>query len=107
MNTITQIKTLRGELKAKAVEAKHIRTTIANLVLTARNERTQVRVAKQQVQDDKKAARVAKLAARVAKKADRIVALEAKLVALRTGPVGSQAIKASKKPGKVTITKVK
>jgi len=100
MNTITQIKTLRGELKAKAVEAKHIRTTIANLVLTARNERTQVRAAKQQVQADKKAARVAK-------KADRIVALEAKLIALRTGPVGSQAIKAAKKPGKVTITKAK
>jgi hypothetical protein len=98
MNTITQIKTLRGELKAKAVEAKHIRTTIANLVLTARTERAQVQIAKQQVQADKKSARVAK-------KADRIVALEAKLMALRTGPVGSKAIKASKKPGKVTITK--
>ena len=98
MNTITQIKTLRGELKAKAVEAKHIRTTIANLVLTARTERTQAQVAKRFVQNEKKAARVAK-------KADRIVALEAKLMALRTGPVGSKAIKAAKKPGKVTITK--
>jgi hypothetical protein len=41
---------------------------------------------------------------RATKKAERIAKLEAKLNALRN-PVGAKAIKAAKKPGKVTTTK--
>jgi hypothetical protein len=41
---------------------------------------------------------------RATKKAERIAKLEAKLNALRN-PVGTKAIKAAKKPGKVTTTK--
>ncbi len=44
-------------------------------------------------------------ALRAQKKADRIAKLEAKLEALRN-PVGAKAIKANKKPSKVTVTKV-
>jgi len=44
-------------------------------------------------------------AARAAKKAERIAKLEAKLEALRN-PVGAKAIKANRKAGKVTVTKV-
>jgi hypothetical protein len=43
-------------------------------------------------------------ALRAQKKAERIAKLEAKLEALRN-PVGTKAIKAAKKPGKVTTTK--
>ena len=49
-------------------------------------------------------AKIAKQEAREQKRADRIAALEAKLEALRN-PVGSKAIKANRKAGKVTITK--
>jgi len=42
-------------------------------------------------------------ALRAQKKAERIAKLEAKLNALRN-PVGTKAIKANKKPGKVTTT---
>ena len=41
---------------------------------------------------------------RATKKAERIAKLEAKLNALRN-PVGTKAVKANKKPGKVTTTK--
>ena len=41
--------------------------------------------------------------ARAEKKAARIAALEAKLEALRN-PVGAKAIKANRKPSKVTVT---
>ncbi|NBP56454.1 hypothetical protein EBU71_07960 [bacterium] len=43
--------------------------------------------------------------ARAEKKAARIAALEAKLEALRN-PVGAKAIKANRKPSKVTVTKL-
>ena len=44
-------------------------------------------------------------ALRAQKKADRIAKLEARLEALRN-PVGAKAIKANKKPSKVTVTKL-
>ena len=45
-----------------------------------------------------------KRALRESKKADRIAKLEARLAALKN-PVGIKAVKANRKPGKVTITK--
>lgn len=44
-------------------------------------------------------------ALRAQKKAERIAKLEAKLEAMRN-PVGAKAIKASRKPGKVAVTKL-
>jgi len=58
-------------------------------------------VAKRIAKADTKAA---KQAAREAKKADRIAKLQAKLDAL-LNPVGAKAIKANRKPGKVTVSK--
>ena len=53
---------------------------------------------------NKAAEKQAKAFNRAARKADRIAVLEAKLEALRN-PVGAKAIKANKKPGKVTVVK--
>ena len=49
--------------------------------------------------------RAQKAADRAAKKAARIAKLEAKLAAMKN-PVGRLAIKAAKKPSKVTVTKM-
>ena len=66
-------------------------------------------IIRKQVRADAKAAKIAaraeKVAAREAKKAERIAKLEAKLSALKN-PVGTAAIKANKKPSKVTVLKM-
>lgn len=46
-----------------------------------------------------------KAEARMEKRANKIAALQAKIDALRN-PVGAKAIKANKKPSKVTVTKL-
>lgn len=51
---------------------------------------------------NKEAEKQAKAFNRAARKADRIAVLEAKLEALRN-PVGAKAIKANRKPSKVTV----
>ena len=51
---------------------------------------------------NKAAEKQAKAFNRAARKADRIAVLEAKLEALRN-PVGAKAIKANRKPSKVTV----
>jgi hypothetical protein len=43
---------------------------------------------------------------RAARKAARIAKLEAKLLAMKTAPAGRLAIKAAKKPSKVTVTRM-
>ena len=53
----------------------------------------------------KAAAKAEKAAAREAKKAARIAKMEAKLLALKTGPVGTAARKAARKPSKVKVIK--
>jgi hypothetical protein len=52
--------------------------------------------------DAKATAKVTKAAARDAKRAERILKLEAKIEALKN-PVGTKAVKASKKPGAVKV----
>jgi hypothetical protein len=54
----------------------------------------------------KKIAKENKAFDRAAKKADRIAKLEAKLAALKNPPVGTKAVKANKKPSKVTVLKM-
>jgi hypothetical protein len=51
------------------------------------------------------AARAEKAAARDAKRAERVAKLEAKLLALKTGPVGTKARAAARKPSKVVVRK--
>jgi hypothetical protein len=83
--------------------------TIQNLPVA--EKRSLVKSLKQMIKDDVLANRQANFerkqnsaALRAAKKADRIAKLEAKLAALRN-PVGAKAVKANRKPGKVTVTK--
>lgn len=52
------------------------------------------------------AAKELKAIDRAEKKAARIAKLEAKLLAMKTGPVGIKALKANRKPSKVTVKKV-
>ena len=52
------------------------------------------------------AAKELKAIDRAEKKAARIAKLEAKLLSLKTGPVGIKALKANRKPSKVTVKKV-
>jgi hypothetical protein len=83
--------------------------TIQNLSVA--EKRSLVKSLKQMIKDDVLANRQANFerkqnsaALRAAKKAERIAKLEAKLAALRN-PVGAKAVKANRKPGKVTVTK--
>ena len=52
------------------------------------------------------AAKELKAIDRAEKKAARIAKLEAKLLSLKTGPVGIKALKANRKPSKVTVKKI-
>jgi capsule polysaccharide export protein KpsE/RkpR len=52
------------------------------------------------------AAKELKAIDRAEKKSARIAKLEAKLLALKSKPVGAKAIKANKKPSKVTVLKM-
>ena len=52
------------------------------------------------------AAKELKAIDRAEKKSARIAKLEAKLLSLKTGPVGIKALKANRKPSKVTVKKI-
>ncbi len=84
--------------------------TIQNLSI--REKRNLVKSIKEMIKEHAAANRQANFerkqnsaALRAEKKAARIAKLEAKLEALRN-PVGAKAIKANRKAGKVTVTKV-
>jgi hypothetical protein len=79
--------------------------------LTTTEKRSLIKELRESIAIDRSVARSAKVLARAEKaqaradkKADRIAKLQAKLDAL-LNPVGAKAIKASKKPGKATVTK--
>ena len=84
--------------------------TIQNLPIS--KKRDLVQTIKQMIREDAIANKAAKFAQkqnsaalRAAKKAERIAKLEAKLEALRN-PTGAKAIKANRKAGPVTVTKM-
>jgi hypothetical protein len=84
--------------------------TIQNLSI--REKRNLVKSIKEMIKEHSAANRQANFerkqnsaALRASKRAERIAKLEAKLDALRN-PVGTKAIKANRKAGKVTVTKV-
>jgi len=80
------------------------RETVKALRASISAEVASRRIAKQVAKDQKAAGREAKKIASAAKKLDRIAKLEAKIAALKN-PVGTKAVKANKKPSKVTVTK--
>ena len=85
-----------ADAKAKVVA---IRKEVADLRRMQKDMRIQVRA-------EKAAAKILVANDRAEKKAARIAKLEAKLIAMKTGPVGIKALKANRKPSKVTVKKI-
>jgi len=86
-------------IASKREEIAAAKAELASLVRARKDASIQIRA-------EKAAAKQLKAIDRAEKKAARIVKLEAKLLALKTGPVGIKALKANRKPSKVTVTKV-
>ena len=86
------LKIVQSEIKTLREKAAKVRAAIKVARANAKTEKTIARQAKKNVAAQKKAARIAKL--------------EAKLIAMKSAPVGTLAIKAAKKPSKVTVTKM-
>ena len=82
-----------------------LRVEIATLRATVKAERVASKEARAVAKAEKAAAREVKAAARAERKAARIAKMEAKLLALKTGPVGTAARKAARKPSKVKVIK--
>ena len=85
-----------ADAKAKVVA---LRKEVADLRRMRKDMRIQIRA-------EKAAAKILVANDRAEKKAARIAKLEAKLIAMKTGPVGIKALKANRKPSKVTVKKV-
>ena len=86
------LKIVQAEMKTLREKAAKVRAAIKVARANAKTEKTIARQAKKNVAAQKKAARIAKL--------------EAKLIAMKSAPVGTLAIKAAKKPSKVTVTRM-
>ena len=82
------LKNIQAQVKTLRTQAAEVRASLKTARANAKVEKTIARQAKKNVAAQKKAARIAKL--------------EAKLLALKTGPVGSVAIKKNKKPSACT-----
>ncbi len=85
-----------------AVTLKIVQAEIKTLREKAVKVRAAIKVARANAKTEKTIARQAKKNVAAAKKAERIAKLEAKLLALKTGNVGSVAIKMNKKPSACT-----
>ena len=86
-------------IQSKRQEIAAAKAELANLIRVRKDARIQMAA-------EKAAAKELKAIDRAEKKAARIAKLEAKLLALKTKPVGTKAIKANKKPSKVTVLKM-
>ena len=86
-------------IASKREELAKVKAELAELILMRKNLRAESKA-------KRAAARVLKVAEKAEKKAARIAKLEAKLLAMKTGPVGIKALKANRKPSKVTVKKV-
>ena len=80
------------------------RAEVKRLVLAVKAEREAIRIERANAKEARAAAKVARVAAAAEKRAARIAKLEAKLAAMKN-PVGVKAMKANRKPSKVTVTK--
>jgi capsule polysaccharide export protein KpsE/RkpR len=96
MSKTPSLTTLAIESKREEIAAA--KAELAKLIRMRKDARIQVAA-------ERAAAKELKAIDRAEKKAARIAKLEAKLLALKTKPVGTKAIKANKKPSKVTFLK--
>ena len=97
MSKTPSLNTLAIESKREEIAAA--KAELAKLIRMRKDARIQVAA-------ERAAAKELKAIDRAEKKAARIAKLEAKLLALKTKPVGTKAIKANKKPSKVTVLKM-
>ena len=86
-------------IESKRQEIAAAKAELAKLIRMRKDARIQIAA-------ERAAAKELKAIDRAEKKAARIAKLEAKLIALKSKPVGAKAIKANKKPSKVTVLKM-
>ena len=86
-------------IESKRQEIAAAKAELAKLIRMRKDARIQIAA-------ERAAAKELKAIDRAEKKAMRIAKLEAKLMALKSKPVGAKAIKANKKPSKVTVLKM-
>ena len=82
-------------ISSKKEELANVKSELASLIRMQKDMRIQVKA-------NRDANNILKAADRAEKKAAKIAKLEAKLIALKTGNVGSIAIKMNKKPSACT-----
>ena len=90
--TADELTTVRSEIKTLQARAKFLLQIVKDERAAAKNTMLSIRAAKVAMLETKRAERIAKL--------------EAKLAAMKAPKVGLAAKKASRKPSKVTVTKV-
>lgn len=81
------------------------RAEVKRLVEVVRAERETAKTVREFARREREFEREARASARAERKAVRIAKLEAKLAALKSGPVGTKAMRANRKPSKVIVTK--
>ena len=86
-------------IESKREEIAAAKAELAKLIRMRKDARIELAA-------ERAAAKELKAIDRAEKKAMRIAKLEAKLIALKSKPVGAKAIKANKKPSKVTVLKM-
>ena len=97
MSKPTGLATLAIESKREEIAAA--KAELAKLIRMRKDARIELAA-------KRAAAKELKAIDRAEKKSARIAKLEAKLMALKSKPVGTKAIKANKKPSKVTVLKM-
>jgi len=97
MSKPTGLATLAIESKREEIAAA--KAELAKLIRARKDARIELAA-------KRAAAKELKAIDRAEKKSARIAKLEAKLLALKSKPVGTKAIKANKKPSKVTVLKM-
>jgi len=90
--TADELATVRSEIKTLQARAKFLLQIVKDERAAAKNTMLSIRASK--------------IAMLETKRAERIAKLEAKLAAMKAPKVGIAAKKASRKPSKVTVTKV-
>jgi hypothetical protein len=80
------------------------RAEVARLSALVKQERADAKIMRALVRADRIAAREVKARDRAEKRAARVAKLEAKLAALKSPVVGVKAMRANRRPSKVTVT---
>jgi len=91
-------------LNQKREAVKALRASISADVAFRRDAKVSAKIEKQALRAAKAQLAEVKMAERIAKATARLEALQAKAIAKALGPVGTKAVKANRKAGKVTIS---